>query len=167
MCYIDERDYFHLLEMVALHLCKIQSPEWRWYGLPTALPPFCQDIKANNLTVQVPNNKLSNYATNLVKELMQPLRISVQHHSHGPGDLATIILSETILSLLPTMSVKDMPYWLLRSYQIMPLHPATMAGHKQQVEYDNIASEVDGVFHIEVPQLERIFLPLQDYSDRA
>ena len=121
MCYIDERDYFHLLDMVALHLCKIQLPEWRWYALPTALPPFCQDIKANNLTVQVPNNNLSNYATNLVKELMRPLRISVQHHSHGPRDLATIILSETILSLLPTMSVKDMPYWLLRSYQIISI----------------------------------------------
>ena len=69
---------------------------------------------------------MGQYAKGLVAELIQPLHASINGRN-GPEVAATIILCETLLSLLPSMTVKDLPYKLLKGYEIMPMHSATMA----------------------------------------
>ena len=88
------------------------------------------DIKLNHLLIKIPNDHVGNYATHLVQEFMQPLRSTIQHATHSHRIIVTLIICETILSLLPIMSIKDMLYKLLKGYNIMPPHSGMMAIHK-------------------------------------
>lgn len=51
------------------------------------------------------------FALGLVQELHDPLVAALV--TGGVGMMGTVLLCETLLSLLPTMSTKDMPYHLL------------------------------------------------------
>jgi hypothetical protein len=55
----------------------------------------------------------------LVNELYAPLFTAMA--TDGTGMMGTIVLCKTLLLLLPTMSTKDMPYRLLREYNITPI----------------------------------------------
>ena len=170
---INELDCYELLEMVTLNLFQakarlevvITSNEVNPI-LSFQAGTLFNDVKLKNLLVKIPNLHVGRYATNLVQELMEPLRSIIQNPTHGRGIVATLIFCETLLSLLPSMSVKDMPYKLLKGYNIMPLHSGLMATHKR-LNMTPYAGLSQGMFHIEAPQLERIFLPLQDYSSAA
>ena len=64
---------------------------------------------------------MPNYAGSLVRELATPLLAALNGLLEGPGKISTILLCETLLGLLPKMSLKDMPYSLLRDYKVMPV----------------------------------------------
>ena len=79
--------------------------------------------------MQVPRHDLLQYALNLVKELYDPLVTALS--VDGMGMMGTVLLCESVLSLLPTMSTKDMPYHLLRHYDITPIRSGVMARERR------------------------------------
>ena len=108
---------------------------------------------------------MGQYAKGLVAELIQPLHASINGRN-GPEVAATIILCETLLSLLPSMTVKDLPYNLLKGYEIMPMHSATMA-LRNRLTLFRFAAIRGGMLNVTVPQLEGLYLPLAAFSCEA
>ena len=53
------------------------------------------------------------YARNIIEELHAPLFAIHSGVMDGRGAVATALLCETLLSMLPTMSLKDQPYQLV------------------------------------------------------
>lgn len=77
----------------------------------------------------------------------------------GAGTMGTVLLCETLLSLLPTMSTKDMPYHLLREYDVTPIASGVMA-RERRLSLCRFAHLVGGVLHISSPVVHRVFVPL-------
>ena len=73
--------------------------------------------------------------------------------------MGTVLLCETLLSLLPSMSTKDMPYHLLREYNITPIDSGVMAGERH-LSLSRFAHVVGGVLHVVSPAIHRVFAPL-------
>ena len=64
---------------------------------------------------------MSLYTKAMVEELYAPL---VAIHSGLMGSkeaISTALLCETLLSMLPNMSLKDKPYQLLKHYHVTPI----------------------------------------------
>ena len=75
------------------------------------------------LFLQVPKRDMLTFS---LDELYTPLLTAMA--TGGVGLMGTVLLCETLLSLLPTMSTKDMPYRLLRDYDITLIGSGIMAG---------------------------------------
>lgn len=97
------------------------------------------------------------YAQSLVQELHDPLVTALM--TDGTGMMGTVLLCETLLSLIPTMSTKDMPYHLLREYDITPIGSGVMA-RERRLSLLRFADVVGGVLHLTRPVVHRIFVPL-------
>ena len=70
------------------------------------------------------------YALALLQELVAPLQAALDGSLDGPGQLSTVLLCKTLLSFLPRMSLRDMPYNLLREYRIAPIESGVMAAKR-------------------------------------
>ena len=97
------------------------------------------------------------YALNLMQELYDPLVMALR--MDGAGMMGTVLLCETLLSLLPTMSTKDSPYHLLRAYDITPIGSGVMA-RERRLSLFRFANVVGGVLQIAHPAIHRVFVPL-------
>ena len=84
----------------------------------------------------------------------------------GKGAIATMLLCESLLSLLPTMSLRDMPYKLLREYEITPFTSGCIANEKRLLlcKFATIHGDVLFVPH---PLVHRVFLPLRQVPARG
>ena len=100
---------------------------------------------------------MSQYALRLVDELHAPLTAALS--TNDGGMMGTVLLCETLLSLLPSMSTKDMPYHLLREYNITPIDSGVMAGERH-LSLSRFAHVVGGVLHVVSPAIHRVFVPL-------
>lgn len=96
----------------------------------------------------------------MVKELYAPLVTSLL--TEGTGMMGTVLLCETLLSLLPSMSTKDMPYHLLREYNITPIDSGVIA-KERHLSLSRFASIVGDVLHIPRPKIHRVFVPLRHF----
>lgn len=83
-------------------------------------------LKTTIVSVQIPRKEIPQYTTAVVKELFAPLEASYMGVVGSEG-LPTLLLCESLLSLLPTMSLRDMPYKLLREYEITPFTSGSIA----------------------------------------
>ena len=83
----------------------------------------------------------------------------------GPGTLGTVLLCEILLTYLCTGSYKNLPYKMLKAYDILPL---SVLGCTRKVDLSRFATLRGGV-HISRPQLEKVWVPLSSlpYSARA
>ena len=100
-----------------------------------------------------------NYSMAVVRELFAPLHASITDAFLGTESLATILLCETLLSILPSMSVRDMPYKLLKEYGIAPLGQGVIAQEKR-ILLTQCATLHRGLLHVPRPLFHRVFLPL-------
>lgn len=94
----------------------------------------------------------------LVKQLHDPLVMALE--TGDVGMMGTVLLCETLLSLLPTMSTKDMPYHLLKAYDVTPINSGVMA-RERRLTLHRFASVVGGVLYIATPVVHRVFVPLR------
>ena len=99
------------------------------------------------------------YSLAVVYELFDPLEFTY-NTLRGTEALATILLCETLLSLLPSMSVRDMPYRLLKEYQIAPLGQGVIAEHKRIFLSSCAVVDEHGLLRVPRPMFHRVFLPL-------
>ena len=106
------------------------------------------------LFLQVP--KIT-FSLGLVDELYTPLLTAKA--TGGVGLMGTVLLCETLLSLLPIMSTKDMPYCLLRDYDITLIGSGIMAWerHWSLLGYAQLTGNV---LQITRPVVHRVFVPL-------
>lgn len=102
----------------------------------------------------------------VIDELFAPLYYSYNYAFQGRESLATILLCETLLSLLPSMSPRDMPYSLLKEYEIAPLGQGVIARHNRIV-LNQCAVVVDDRLHVPRPLFHRVFLPLVEVPSHA
>lgn len=107
--------------------------------------------------LQVPKNDLLNFTLALVQELHDPLVKALT--MDGEGMMGTVLLCESLLSLLPTMSTKDMPYHLLRAYNITPIGSGVIA-KERHLSLVGFASVFGDILHLSNPVVHRIFVPL-------
>ncbi len=104
-----------------------------------------------------------NFALGLVQELHDPLVTALM--TDGAGMMGTVLLCETLLSLLPTMSTTDMPYHLLREYDITPIGSGVMA-RERRLSLLRFANVVGGVLHLFSPVILN-HLPANGRSENA
>jgi len=78
----------------------------------------------------------------------------------GAGMMGTVLLCETLLSILPTMSTKDAPYGLLRAYDVTPIGSGVMA-RERRLCLLRFANVVGGILQIPRPVVHRVFVPLR------
>jgi hypothetical protein len=97
------------------------------------------------------------YAVSLVQELYAPLVTAIA--TDGVGMMGTVLLCETLLSLLPTMSTKNAPYGLLKEYNITPIGSGVMASERHLC-LRRFARLSGDVLHIARPVIHRVFVPL-------
>ena len=103
----------------------------------------------------------------MVKELFDPLEDSVTGAFCGRESVATILLCETVLSLLPSMSVRDMPYRLLRDYEIAPISSGIIGRKKRILLVQCAAVDSSGLLTVPIPLVDRIFLPLDSMPSQG
>lgn len=106
------------------------------------------------------------YCLGLLNELIQPLQAAVSGSLSGSGQLSTVLLCETLLSLLPRMSVKDMPYDLLRHYNITPIEGGVIAA-KRHLSLCGQATLLGGLLHVPRTRVQRIFVHLRELPGQA
>ena len=113
-----------------------------------------------NVFKQVPCTDILHYAQAVVQELFDPLEASFTGVFLSRESMATILLCETLLGLLPSMSVRDMPYELLKQYQIAPLGSGVIQ-RENRILLSNCAT-VDrrGLLTVPVPLIQKVFLPM-------
>ena len=107
---------------------------------------------------KVPRLNLLQYALRVVDELHDPLVFAF--NAEETGMMGTVLLCETLLSLLPTMSTKDMPYHLLREYNITPVDSGVMARERRLILY-RFARVAGGILTIPRPVVHWVFVPLR------
>lgn len=90
---------------------------------------------------------MEKYAQSLIWELTEPLVAALDGSLDGPGQIATVLLCETLLCLVPKMSLKDMPYKLLQEYNIMPIEGGVI-GSKRRLCLSGIATLHGGVLYV-------------------
>ena len=95
------------------------------------------------------------YCLAVIKELFDPLESSFNGVFLGRESLATVLLCETILSLLPSMSTRDMPYSLLKEYGIAPLSQGVIA-QNNRIVLSQCAVVLGGLLHVPRPLFHRI-----------
>lgn len=93
----------------------------------------------------------------MVKELYDPL-VTVMM-TDGVGMMGTVLLCETLLLLLSSMSTKDMPYHLLREYDITPIDSGVMA-RERRLSLSRFSRLVGGVLHNTRSVVHRVLVPL-------
>ena len=116
--------------------------------------------------MQIPYRDVPRYSLAVVHELFDPLKSSYDDVFLGTESLATILLCETLLSLLPSMSVRDMPYRLLKAYEIAPLGQGVISQHNRIVLFQCAVVERD-LLHVPHPLFHRVFLPLVEVPAHA
>ena len=116
--------------------------------------------------LQVPAGDLRDYSLAVVEELFDPLLVSLEDAFLGAESLATVLLCETVLSILPSMSVRDMPYALLREYNIAPLGQGVIA-RKRRLVLSQCCKVHRGVLHVPRQLFHRVFLPLVELPSYA
>ena len=94
----------------------------------------------------------------VVKELFEPCEASYRNALEGSGAVATLLLCESLLSLLPSMSVRDMPYKLLREYKIAPFNTIF---RERRIVLSRLATVRNGMLLVPQPVVHRVFLPLR------
>ena len=116
--------------------------------------------------VQVPRDDVPRYALALLKELIQPLQAALNGSLEGPGQLSTVLLCETILSLLPKMSLKDMPYKVLRDYNITPIEGGVI-GSLRHITLSGSATLLGDILYVPRRRVQRIFVHLRELPGQA
>lgn len=106
------------------------------------------------------------YCLSLLNELIQPLKAAITGSLSGSGQLSTVLLCETLLALLPRMSVKDMPYDLLRAFNITPIEGGVMAA-KRHLSLCGHATLVGNLLHVPRRRVQRIFVHLRELPGQA
>lgn len=109
---------------------------------------------------QVPSDDMYRAVHGLVVELYRPLLTALE--TGGSGMMGTVLLCETLLSLLPIMSTKDMPYHLLREYDITPIGSGVM-WRERRLSLERFARVVGGILHLSNPAIHRVFVPLRHF----
>lgn len=85
----------------------------------------------------------------------------------GTGQLSTVLLCETLLSLLPKMAVKDMPYQLLRDYKITPIESGVMATKKRLTLSGQAVLSANGLLYVPRERVGRVFAHLRELPGQA
>lgn len=101
-----------------------------------------------------------------MKELYAPLEASYRGALEGQGAVATLLLCESLLSLLPSMSVRDMPYTLLRKYEITPFTSGSI-GRENRILLSKFARIHGGILFVPRPLVHRVFVPLGSVPARG
>ena len=117
--------------------------------------------------LQIPRRDMLKYSLAVVHELFDPLKSSYDDVFRGTESLATILLCETLLSLLPSMSVRDMPYKLLKAYEIAPLGQGVISQHNRIVLFQCAVVDNRDILHVPRPLFHRVFLPLVEVPSHA
>ena len=94
-----------------------------------------------------------------MEELHAPLLAAHSGVIDGQGAVATTLLCETLLSMLPTMSLKDRPYRLLKDYHITPIESGVI-GRLNRICLLNLAVVTSGVLFVPTGGVHRVFIPL-------
>ena len=112
------------------------------------------------ICTQIPRDDVLRYSLAVVKELFDPLEACYRGLLEGSGALATLLLCETLLSLLPSMSLHNMPYQLLRHYEIAPFTSGVISRERRLVLF-KFATIHCGVLFLRQPVMDRVFVPLR------
>ena len=98
------------------------------------------------------------FALAVVQQLYDPLVMAL---ASGVRDaMGTVLLCETLLSMLTSMSTKNMPYRLLQAYEITPIQSGVIA-KERRLCLSRHAREVGGVLCIPNAVIHRVFVPLR------
>ena len=122
----------------------------------------------NYFFAQVPSEDMTRYCTALTNELHAPLELALRQPEVDRTTIGTVLMCETILSLLPSMSTKDAPYQLLKDYCIAPLASGVIA-RKRRIALTEVAEVDPGTNTLVVPRglTRAVFLPLENISREA
>lgn len=100
------------------------------------------------------------YVANVINELRAPLFVIHSGAMDGRGAVATALLCEILLSLLPTMSLKDRPYQLLKDYHITPIESGVI-GRMNRLYLRGLAVLRGGVLYVPTTVVHKVFIPLR------
>lgn len=103
---------------------------------------------------------MPNYPKGLIEELHAPLFAVHAGLISGTGGVATVLLCETLLSLLPKMSLKDKPYHLLRHYHITPIESGVI-GQLNRICLRGSAVLRGGILFVPTATVHRVFIPFK------
>lgn len=163
-----DADYLQFKEAVAL---QVEEAKARFEVAVTTrrlqavlqvdLQALTQHIMGSNLIVRVPTADMVGYCNSLVEELYAPLKAAYRGDLEGKrGELSTVLLCESLLAMLPSMSTKDMPYGLLKQYDIVPMTSGSMARNRHISLRGRVRLE-GGVLYVPRKRVRRIFVPLE------
>ena len=108
--------------------------------------------------VQVPAPQFPGYVASLVEELYAPLRAAVKGTLAGEGTLGTVLMCETLLSFLPSGTVKDQPSAVLRAYDVAPTSALDIS---RRIDLRPYAKVREGVLYVARPAVEKMWVPLK------
>ena len=136
-CTEELYEYFQLVEASLLNLYKVGagaqlSSSWsslltqfhnhcypsKVWQPPHTLLQYLYTIHHSLLYLQVPCADMRDYAKNLFWELITPLRAALEGTLSGPFMIPTVLLCETLLAFLPSMSTRGQSYEILKDYKI-------------------------------------------------
>ena len=83
------------------------------------------------LLLQVSRGDMKTYTKKVFNDLIQPLKAAISDTFRGPTTIATVLLAETLLALLPTMSTQNITYDVLKEYQLVPLQSGSMQHNRR------------------------------------
>ena len=89
----------------------------------------------------------------MIQELFDPLQASYTGQLEGKGALSTVLLCESILSFLPSMSTKDAPYHLFKEYDITPITSGVIAT-KRRINLEGHAELRGGLLFVSGPVVQ-------------
>lgn len=106
------------------------------------------------------------YASGIVTDLCLPLIRAINGNLDTENTLATVLLFENILALLPSFNTRDLSYCLLKRYDIMPIQGGVI-GRERRILLADFCEEHEDVILVEEARVEQIFVPLRGLTRSA
>lgn len=115
-----------------------------------------------HMHTQIPSADMVAYCSSIIDELYAPLEASIVGAGSDRASLPTVLMCETILSLLPSMSTKDAPYDLLKDYLIAPMESGVISTERRLLLSGCAVVREDNLLYLPHEHIRRVYLPLQD-----
>ena len=120
-------------------------------------PQVSGSICAHN----VPCDDMKSYSQKIFNDLIQPLKAAINGTFTGPNTIATVLLAETLIAFLPSMSTY-VTYNVLKEYQIVALQSGAMQRNRR-ISLAQFADARAGFLEVNRPRIQRIFIPLETF----
>lgn len=164
----QDADYLSFKEAVAL---QVEETKARFeVAITTRLLPailevnltaLADNIAGSSIIVQIPTAHMVGYCNSLMDELYAPLMAAHRGDLEGKrGELSTVLLCESLLAMLPSGSLKDMPYSLFKEYGIVPMTSGSM-GRAKHLSLRGCVRLEGGLLYVPRRRVRKIFVPLE------